>query len=234
MKGLVQELKQFYIPPLAKLYYERIALEKIVFKAPLFVRVSDPESWLVQASYQKIKHYSDEQVLEYLKNMIAYLSIDDEGSVFEGDKILTLNESIPYIEWQVQNRLAASTDLLGKYAFFIDLLEFDNEFDVLNKVINELRMLLGDAISFILIGPSEMHIDFSDYRRLIFIDPNKTNHRSFSERFRFKNKSGLTLFNFSSRPYFLVNPQGKLITFFAKQECQALIDDVQKYIHLDQ
>ena len=55
----MQALKQFYIPPLCKLYYERIALEKAMFNVPLFVRIADPESGLVQVPYNKYKLLSN-------------------------------------------------------------------------------------------------------------------------------------------------------------------------------
>lgn len=226
----MQELKQFYIPPLTKLYFERIALEKLVFKTPLFVRISDPESWRVKECYQPLKNLSATALNERLENLNEYLMLDEGGSIFEGHRILALNESIPYIEWQSKVGLSASSDLLGQYSLFIDLLEFDGEFEVLKKHIDAIQLCFSENLKIVLIGPIELDILFQNYPNLIWIDPQQTTHLSFAERFKFKNRNSLTLFNFGSRPYFLIGPQGKLMTFFTKQDQQNLIDEMKKYI----
>lgn len=233
MKVLMQTFKQFYIPPLCKLYYDRIALEKIVFNVPLFVRIADPDSWLVKNSYQKYQSISKNTIEYYLQCVNAYLAIEHDGSVFEGKNVLTLNDSIPYIEWQSNQILHASTDLLGKYAFFIDLSDFEGEEEILDTIIYGFGTSFDQDIQLVLIGSAEK-VGQLHATNFLNIDPDKTAHLSFAERFKFRNKNGLTLFNFGSRPYFLVSPKGKLITFFTKQDQQVLMDEVKKYIQLDQ
>lgn len=230
MKVLIQDLKQFYIPPLAKLYFERIALEKLVFRTPLFVRVSDPESWRVKDCYHQLKKLSAESLKVHLENLNAYLSLDQSGTIFEGNKILCLNESIPYIEWQSETGLSASSDLLGQHSLFIDLLEFENELDDLGEVIATLQSLFKERLKIVLIGPFESSFSLVQLYNIVAIDPDRTTNLSFAERFKFRNRNGLTLFNFGSRPYFLVNPQGKLSTFFTKQEKKELISELGEYI----
>lgn len=229
----MQQLKQFYISPLSKMYFERIAMEKIIFGVPLFVRISDPESWLVKEAYQRLKELSAEKFEKRVKNLARYLNNVPEGSVFDGDRVLTLNESIPYIEWRCRSELVASTDLLGKYVVFIDAMEFDDDFEDLSKIINGLQSSFGECVQLVLIGQNKLQALFEHYSNLVFIDPEQTTHLSFSERFKFRNKNGLTLFNFGSRPYFLIGPHGQLMTFFSKQDYQALIDEMKKYIQID-
>ncbi len=229
----MQALKQFYIPPLCKLYYERIALEKAMFNVPLFVRIADPESWLVQAPYNKYKLLSKEALSWQAQCLHDYLSLERDGSVFEGSSVLTLNDSIPYIEWQNDMGTLSSADLLGKYAFFIDLSEFDDDLGAIDDFIEAMNLSINEDIQIVLIGLYEKCKSFNHFSDLIYIDPDKAAHLSFAERFKFKNKNGLTLFNFGSRPYFLVNAKGKLLTFFTKQDQQPLIDEIKKYIQLD-
>ncbi len=230
----MQALKQFYIPPLCKLYYERIALEKAVFNIPLFVRIADPESWLVQTPYKKYKLLSKEALAWQTQCLHDYLLIVRDGSVFEGNSVLTLNDSIPYIEWQSDKETLSSADLLGKYSFFIDLAEFEDELEAVEKIIEAIDLSIENDVQIVLIGSLGNYQHFNACAHLFYIDPEKTAHLSFAERFKFKNKNGLTLFNFGSRPYFLVNPKGKLVTFFTKQDQQALVDEITKYIQLDQ
>lgn len=228
----MQELKQFYIPPLSKLYFERIALEKLVFKTPLFVRISDPESWRVNELYLQLKNLSAAALKARLEYLNEYLMLDEGGSIFEGHRILALNESIPYIEWKSKIGLSASSDLLGKHSLFIDLSEFDDEFETLQKHLDAIQLYFNENIQIILIGSIELDMPFHDYQNLTCIDPQQTTHLSFAERFKFRNRNSLTLFNFGSRPYFLIGPQGKLITFFTKQDQQNLIDEMKKYIQI--
>lgn len=230
MRVLIQELKQFYVPPLSKLYFERIALEKLAFHAPLFVRIADPESWRVKDEYQKLKGLSNVALKCRMENLKAYLTLVQGGSIFEGHRVLTMNESIPYIEWQSQKGLLASSDLLGKYSLFIALWEFETELEVLGQMIQALQENFEDVFQIVLIGADELSASFKDDPNLLCIDPDKTTHLSFAERFKFRNKNGLTLFNFASRPYFLISPQGQLITFFTKQDQQNLMDEIKKYI----
>lgn len=230
MKVLMQDLKQFYIPPLSKLYFERIALEKIVFKTPLFVRIADPESWRVKELYQQLKNLSAVALKARLEYLNEYLMLEEGGSIFEGNRVLTLAESIPYIEWKSKAGLSASSDLLGKYSLFVDLLEFDGEFETLKKYIDAIHSSFNESIQLVLIGPTQLHLPFQDDQKLICIDPDKTTHLSFAERFKFRNRNGLTLFNFGSRPYFLIGLQGKLLTFFTKQDQQNLLDEIKKYV----
>lgn len=230
MKVLIQELKQFYIPPLSKLYFERIALEKLVFHAPLFVRISDPESWRVKDEYQKLKNLSKVALKCRMENLKAYLTLEQGGSIFEGHRVLTLNESIPYIEWQSQKGLLSSGDLLGKYSLFIDLWEFESELETLAQMLLALQEAFEDVLQVVLIGSHELTVAVQESQNVICIDTDKTTHLSFVERFKFRNKNGLTLFNFASRPYFLISPQGQLMTFFTKQDQQNLMDEIKKYI----
>jgi len=230
VKVLIQELKQFYIPPLSKLYFERIALEKLVFHTPLFVRIADPTSWRVKDAYEKLKGLSNASLKCHLENMKAYLMLENGGSIFEGNRVLTLNEPIPYIEWQSSEGLSSSSDLLGKYSLFIDLLDFEDELELLDKNINTMQLEFHETVQLVLIGSSELSISLQQEKRIICIDPEKTTHLSFAERFKFRNRNGLTLFNFGSRPYFLISPQGRLMTFFTKQDQQNLIDEIKKYI----
>ncbi|GAA5096564.1 hypothetical protein [Wohlfahrtiimonas larvae] len=230
MKKLIQELKQFYIPPLTNLYFERIALEKIVFRLPLFVRISDPDSWRIKSAYQKFYSFSDIALTHHLENIKAYLSLEQGGSIFEGNRVLSLNEPIPYIEWQSSVGLSASTDLLGKYCLFIDLLDFVEEIDILSQYINAMQSSFNESLQLVLIGSSELSLNFQGYKNLVCIDPDKTTNLSFAERFKFKYKNTLPLFNFSSKPYFLINHQGRLITFFTKLDQQSLLIEIKKYI----
>lgn len=230
MKVLIQELKQFYVPPLSKLYFERIALEKLVFHTPLFVRIADPESWLVKDSYQKLKGLSNTALKCRLENMKTYLTLEQGGSIFEGHRVLTLNEPIPYIEWQSQKGLSASSDLLGKFNLFVDLLDFEDELEMLGRNIHAIQENFEDTIQIVLIGPTQLSIQFQEFSNIVCIDPDRTTHLSFAERFKFRNRNGLTLFNFGSRPYFLISPQGLLMTFFTKHDQQDLIDEIKKYI----
>ena len=230
MKVLIQELKQFYIPPLSKLYFERIALEKLVFRAPLFVRIADPESWRVKDEYQNLKKFSETALKCRMENMKSYLTIEQGGSIFEGHRVLTLNESIPYIEWQSSKGLSASSDLLGKYSLFVDLLDFEDDLEALGQNIHVIQENFEDKIQIVLIGPNQLSTLLQKCPNLICIDPDKTTHLSFAERFKFRNRNGLTLFNFGSRPYFLISPQGRLMTFFTKHDQQNLIDEIKKYI----
>ena len=230
MKVLIQELKQFYVPPLSKLYFERIALEKLVFHTPLFVRIADPESWLVKGAYQKLKSLSNTALKCRLENLKVYLTLEQGGSIFEGHRVLTLNEPIPYIEWQSHKGLSASSDLLGKFSLFVDLLDYEDDLETLGQNIHATQENFGDAIQVVLIGPSKLSDQFQEQPNIICIDPDKTTHLSFAERFKFRNRNGLTLFNFGSRPYFLISPQGLLMTFFTKHEQQNLMDEIKKYI----
>lgn len=230
MKTLIQELKKYYIPPLTNLYFERIALEKLVFGVPLFVRISDPDSWRVKDAYQKLNKLSKVALKDYIENLQAYLTLEQGGSIFEGCRVLTLDESIPYIEWQSNHQLMSSSDLLGQFCLFIDALEFSDEKDALSQYINGLQSHFHESLRLVLIGDSQYHECFKNYKNLIFIDPEKTTYLSFAERFKFQYKNSLTLFNFGSKPYFLMNAQGKLMTFFTKQDLSSLMSDIKKYI----
>lgn len=233
-KTLMQQLKKVYIPPLSNLYYERIALEKVVFGVPLFVRMSDPESWLINEPYVCYKQLSAEALEQKLKYLLSYLKGVPDGTIFDGERVLSLHEPIPYIEWHSAKGISSSASLLGKYTLCIDLSEFDDDFSSLSKVINAIQSSLGDILQLVLIGSIEMQLSFNQYKNIIFIAPDKTANLSFSERFKFKNKNSLTLFNFGSRPYFLVNESGYLMTFFGKQDQLILIEEIKRYIQLDQ
>jgi hypothetical protein len=190
VKVLIQELKQFYVPPLSKLYFERIALEKLVFHTPLFVRIADPESWLVKNAYQKLKGLSNTALKCRLENMKAYLTLEQGGSIFEGHRVLTLNEPIPYIEWQSQKGLSASSDLLGKFSLFVDLLDFEDDLEMLGKNIQAIQENFEDTIQIVLIGPAQLSAQFQLVSNIVCIDPEKTTHLSFVERFKFRNRKG--------------------------------------------
>lgn len=218
------------MPPLSKLYFERIALEKLVFRTPLFVRIADPDSWRVKDEHQKLKSLSNMALQSRLENLKAYLTLEQGGSVFDGHRSLMLNESIPYIEWRSLQGLMASHDLLGKYNLFIDLLDFGDELEELEQNIQVIQENFDDSIQIVLMGNLELSIPFQQYPNVISIDLDKTTHASVAERFRFKNRNGLTLFNFGSRPYFLVSPQGRLMAFLTKHDQQNLIDEMKKYI----
>lgn len=232
MRELINELKQFYVLPLSQLYYDRIALEKAVFRSPLFVRISDPDSWLAQAAYTKFKALTPEQLEVKIKSIISYLTPEDKGVVFEGDRVLTLNDSVPYIEWKDDDEFYALTDFLGKYSLFIDVNEFDGECESMKNIIKGLHAVVGDSVQIFLMNSEGAMSELKENCHAILIKAENVTTASFAERFNFRNRSrnGLALFNFGSKPYFMMGPNGKLVTFFGKQEQSALIDEIKNII----
>lgn len=234
MRALIQALKNIYIPPLSKLYFERLALEKVVYRTPLFVRISDPDSWLIQEPYRKFQSMTSIQLQNHLESLECYLVGKEGGSIFAGDRTLSLNSSLPYIEWRDREKLMASTDFLGGYSLFIDYQEFEGEAESFGKILKAIDTKYEGDLKIVVIGAlsaTQVQDLFKVSPNSVLIQPDHVTHASFVDRFKFKNKNTLTLFSFGSRPYFLVDPQGQLLTFFSRQDQSSLLEELKKYIN---
>ncbi|OYQ75217.1 hypothetical protein [Wohlfahrtiimonas sp. G9077] len=230
MKERLRQLNQFYLPPLTKLYFERAALEKIVNHVPLFVRISDPESWLMQSAHQMYRNLSKEALSDRLDQLIDYLTTEST-SVFEGQQGLVVHDSVPYIEWRMGQKFYATSDLLGKPTLFMDLQDLSTDSEQLSKNINHLQSVWHDQLQIVLMGETHTYPAMAQYENLILMDPTRVTHPHFVERFRFKPRN-LSMFSFGSKPFFLMNSHGKLMSFFSKQDQSVLVEEVKKQLKL--
>ena len=147
---ILSALEEFYISPLTEMSMEVEALKRIVAKRPFRAQISMPKSWRVERYLSLLIDLTFDEAIVRLQYIVNYLA-GGNGSVFDHQYSLIIGNSLPYFEWNEQNRLRGINSLLGELRIFylyrgneeaaLDFFTFLQEIDLFSQIV-----IVGDLI----------------------------------------------------------------------------------------